>query len=150
MNCSFTKVKSLDFLITFISLSHRPQISNFPLFSLFQYISPCFAKIIIFPYFDKFSPLFYTNSPAFYMLYVFFVYPPTFTMIHLCISQCTYWTPLAVLNAFSSDQNFSKKQGGMYLKQWKNRGDIRNLWWWLKKSHHKFRRMKIKKCFRKR
>src|SRR6218665_2993997 len=44
------------FLMTFF-YSHRPQISNFPLFSLFQYISAslCFAKFIISPYFDKFS-----------------------------------------------------------------------------------------------
>src|SRR6218665_370098 len=38
--------------------------------------------------------LFYTNSPAFYILYVYFVSDPTFTMMHLCITQCTYWTPL--------------------------------------------------------
>jgi len=23
-----------------------------------------------------------------------FCFPPTFTMMHLCITQCTYWTPL--------------------------------------------------------
>src|SRR6218665_1955747 len=38
-------------------LSHRPQILNFPLFSLFQYISPCFAKIIIPPSLQNFPPL---------------------------------------------------------------------------------------------
>src|SRR6218665_1909302 len=37
--------------------SHRPQILNFPLFSLFQYISPYFAKFL-------FSPTF-PNSPDF-------------------------------------------------------------------------------------
>src|SRR6218665_2308644 len=42
---------------------------EFPLFFLFQHISPCFAKIII---------------------------SPTLTMMHLCITQCTYWTPLAL------------------------------------------------------
>ena len=30
----------------------------------------------------------------FYILYVFFVSPPSLTMMHFCITQCTYWTPL--------------------------------------------------------
>jgi len=34
----------------------------------------------------------------FYILYVYFVFPPTFTMMHLCITQCTYWTPLYKIN----------------------------------------------------
>src|SRR6218665_1165161 len=37
-------------------------------------------------------PLFSENSPAFYILSVYF--PPTLTMMHLCITHCTYWTPL--------------------------------------------------------
>jgi len=28
------------------------------------------------------------------MLYVFFVNCPSLTMMHLCITQCTYWTPI--------------------------------------------------------
>src|SRR6218665_1412747 len=39
------------------------------------------------------SPLFSKNSPAFYILYAYFV-SPTLTMMHLCITKCTYWTPL--------------------------------------------------------
>src|SRR6218665_2232022 len=35
------------FFMTFFS--HRPQISNFPLFSLFQYISPLFRENYYFP-----------------------------------------------------------------------------------------------------
>src|SRR6218665_2456304 len=31
------------FLVTFL-FSHRPQLSNFPLFPLFQYVSLCFPK----------------------------------------------------------------------------------------------------------
>src|SRR6218665_283337 len=39
--------------------SHRPQIANCPLFSLFWYISLCFAKIIISPpTFKNFPPVF--------------------------------------------------------------------------------------------
>src|SRR6218665_1681265 len=49
--------------------SHRPQISNFPLFLLFQYISSWFREIYNFPL------LFYTNSPAFYILHVYLVSP---------------------------------------------------------------------------
>jgi len=56
--------------------SHRPQIYNFPLFSLFQYISPPVSQKLLFPpYFEKFAPLFSKNSPAFYILYVYFVSP---------------------------------------------------------------------------
>src|SRR6218665_2691086 len=74
--------------------SHRPQISNFPLFSLFQYIPLCFEKIII-------SPPTLTNFPpvldkftCFLHTLPVFRFPPTLTMMHLCITQCTYWTPL--------------------------------------------------------
>ena len=42
------------FLMTFFS--HQPLISNLPLFSLFQYISPYLEKKLFFlPYFKKFS-----------------------------------------------------------------------------------------------
>jgi len=75
-----------------------------------------------FPCFSTFPPLFrenyyfppaLTNSPCFrqfHLLFTYFTYisfPPTLTMMHLCIIQCAYWTPLlsalayrcAVLNA---------------------------------------------------
>src|SRR6218665_1911025 len=71
--------------------SHRPQISNFLLFSLFQCISLCFAKIIISPYFEKFPPCFRKIHLLFtYLMCISF--PPTLTMMHLCITQCTYST----------------------------------------------------------
>src|SRR6218665_1415127 len=50
----------------------------------------------------KKSPLFFTN--VLFILHKFtcllhtfcvFRFPPALTMMHLCISQCTYWTPLA-------------------------------------------------------
>ena len=70
------------FLMTFFS--HQPQISNFPLFSVFKYsFLPISIKFYI-PHFSKFSRFrTFTSSP------------PTFTMMHLCITQCMYWTPLA-------------------------------------------------------
>jgi len=39
--------------------------------------------------------------PSFIKIHLLFTYfmcisfPPTFTMMHLCITQCTYWTPLS-------------------------------------------------------
>src|SRR6218665_504464 len=134
--------------MTFFLFSHRPEISNFPpIFPVSVYFPPLSRKLLFPPYFDKCSPLFYTNSPAFYILYMYFVspyfyhdafmhhpthvldapgygiyfdvtlfcslqhhnltrlqqtlhvfrFPPTFTMMHLCITQCTYWTSLATV-----------------------------------------------------
>src|SRR6218665_2025720 len=106
------------FLMTFfLVINHKFRIS--PLFSLFQYISllfplhssfpshfppyfrcfstfpPCFTKIILSPLLLQiFPPLFKANSPTFYILYAYFFTLPTLTMSHLCITQCTYWTPL--------------------------------------------------------
>ena len=80
--------------------SHRPQIWNFPLFSFFQSlfsfsqsISPLFWPIFHSPYFAKF-PLWFRKIPVFCTCFLWFSFPPTFTMMHLCITQCTYWTSL--------------------------------------------------------
>src|SRR6218665_834557 len=87
--CSSAKISD-----DLIFLNHRPQMSDFPLFSLFQYISPsCFAKIIGFPLFCKISLCFRKIHLLLHTLCVF-RFPPTLTMMHLCITQCTYWTPL--------------------------------------------------------
>src|SRR6218665_3317727 len=51
-------------------------------------------KLLFPPLISNTSPLFSENSPAFYILCVYF--PPTLTMMHLCITQCTYWTPLSL------------------------------------------------------
>jgi len=65
---------------------------EFPLISLFQYMPPLFRENYYFPHFLKFS--------RFRKIYVFFTYlmcfsfPPTLTMMHLFITQFTYWTPL--------------------------------------------------------
>ena len=83
------------FLMTFFSFfSHRPQISNFSLFSLFRYIlPPCFAKICISPYLKNFPSVFEKFACVLHTLCVF-PFPPSLTMMHLCITQCTHWTPL--------------------------------------------------------
>src|SRR6218665_719947 len=60
--------------------SHRPQMSNSPLFSLFQYISPLFRENYFPPYFDKF--------------------PPCFTQIHLLF---TYFTCISLPPYFYHD-----------------------------------------------
>src|SRR6218665_573947 len=76
--------------------SPRPQILNFLLFSLFRYIFPLFCEIFYFPLLLKISP-----SPvlekftSFLHTLCVFRFPPALTMMHLCITQCTYWTPLS-------------------------------------------------------
>jgi len=77
---------SPKFLMTFWFFSHPPRIS--PYFSCFRIFPPCFAKFIISPYFQKCSPLFSKNSPAFYILYVHFVFP-------LLWPWCIYASPNA-------------------------------------------------------
>ena len=73
--------------------SHRPQMSLY--FSCFWYISPLFCENYTFstllwqislPVLGKFTCFLHT--------FCVFRFPPTLTMMHLCITQCTYWTPL--------------------------------------------------------
>jgi len=74
--------------------SNRPQISNFPpyLASFSTFPPPCLAKIIIFPYCEKFPPVF-KKFTCFLRIFRVFRFPPTLTMMYLCITQCTYWKP---------------------------------------------------------
>ena len=67
--------------------------------------SPVFALSVHFPLFRKnvhFPPTF-ANFPPDFVKFVFFTYflwlsfSPTLTMMHLCITQCMYWTPLWIL-----------------------------------------------------
>ena len=89
------------FLMTFF-FSHRPQISNFPLFSLFQYTFPPVSRKLLFPPTLKNFP-----SPVLQKIRLLFTYfspmcisfPPTLTMMHLCITQCTYWHKNAPLSS---------------------------------------------------
>src|SRR6218665_1618125 len=63
-----------------------------PYFCCFNSFPPLFWKIFLFP-------LLLQISPRFPKIYVFlhtlcFSFPPTLTMMHLCITQCKYWTPV--------------------------------------------------------
>src|SRR6218665_3774045 len=70
--------------------SHQLQIH--PYFACFSTFPPISLKLL--------SPYFLKCPPCFRKMYVYFTYftcisfPPTLTMIHLCITQYTYWTPL--------------------------------------------------------
>ena len=83
-----SQFSSTKLLMTFFS--HLPQIWNFP---------PIFAVSIHSPYFaGNFSfPLYFSKFPLWFRkIYILchFRLPPTLTMMHLCITQCMYWTPL--------------------------------------------------------
>src|SRR6218665_465422 len=81
------------FLTTFfLFIDQKFRIS--PLFSLFQYIFPQYRENYSFP-------LLLQIPPGFRQIHLLFTYftctfAPTLTMMHLCITQCTYWTPLFV------------------------------------------------------
>ena len=80
------------FLITFCS--RLLQILNVPLFSLNSTFPFLYQENYCFPHtFLKFSPDFEKIYLFFYILYMIFV-SPSLTMMHLCITQCTYWTPM--------------------------------------------------------
>ena len=88
-NCRFQPQK---FLMTFFS--HWLWIWNFlPIFAKTPHFLPHFGNLLFPPTFLNF-PLILKNVCVFYMLYVFLV-PPSLTMMHLCITQCMYWTPPA-------------------------------------------------------
>src|SRR6218665_196861 len=67
----------------------------------FRISSPIFAVSVHFPLFREnyYFPPTLTNFPPLHKFTCFlhtlrvFRFPPTFTMMHLCINQCTYWTP---------------------------------------------------------
>src|SRR6218665_2058219 len=74
---------------------HRLQILNFPpYFASFSIFPPVIGENYYFP------PTFTNFPPCFRKIHQLFTYfvcifsPPTLTMMHLCITQCTYWTPL--------------------------------------------------------
>ena len=70
------------FLMTFLLvIDHKFWIS--PYFGCFRYISPLIGENYYFlSYFHKFPPLFSENSPAFYILSVYF-FTPTLTMMQI-------------------------------------------------------------------
>src|SRR6218665_997596 len=60
------------FLMTFLVIDHKFRIP--PIFSVSVYFPPVSRKFLFPPTLKNF-PLFYKNSPAFYILYVYFVSP---------------------------------------------------------------------------
>src|SRR6218665_2593379 len=83
------------FLMTFcLVIEHKFRISPcFPCFGTFPplfrenyYFPPTFKNVL--PVFEKFT--------CFLHILCVFRFPPTLTMMHLCITQCTYWTPLPI------------------------------------------------------
>src|SRR6218665_2092840 len=74
-------------ILPFLVIDHKFGIS--PLFSLFQYISPLFRENLSFTLLFQISPPDFVQFTCFYILYYVFRFP-----LHLCITQCTYWTPL--------------------------------------------------------
>src|SRR6218665_2466783 len=81
----------------FLVIDHKFRIS--PLFSPIQYISSSVSrKLLLPPYFDKFPPPVLDKLTCFFTYFTCISFPPTLTMTHLCITQCTYWTPLSCKN----------------------------------------------------
>src|SRR6218665_1170973 len=89
-----------NFLMTFFLVIDRK--FRIPPISLFQYISPLFFENYYFPPTFTNFPMFSKNLHASYV----FRFPPTLTMMHLCITQCTYWTPLGGIFGGPSPQVF--------------------------------------------
>src|SRR6218665_2582378 len=84
-NFPFSSAKISDDL--FLVINHKFRIS--PLFCLFYCISPSDSrKFIIPPYFSKSPPVFEKFNSFLHTLRVISP-PPTLTMMHLCITQCT-------------------------------------------------------------
>src|SRR6218665_727757 len=71
-------------------LSHRPQISKFPPFFpvLVVHFPPVSRKLLFPPTLKNVPPLFEKFICFLHTLCVF-RFPPTLTMMHLCITQCT-------------------------------------------------------------
>jgi len=80
-----------NFWWLFLVINHKFLIS--PYFRPFSLSLPLSKKIIS-PLLLQISPLVSLNFRVFYILSVIFVSLLTLTMMHLCITQCTYWTPL--------------------------------------------------------
>src|SRR6218665_1825708 len=82
------------FLMTFFS--HRPQISNSPYFLCFRTPSPLFRAFFYFTPTFKNVPLCFLKIHLLFTYFMCISFPLTLTMMHLCITQCTYWTPLII------------------------------------------------------
>ena len=82
-----------NFWWPFFLFSRPLQILNSPIFAVSAHFFPPIPDKLLFP-------SCFCKSPRFRKIYLFFTYfvcvsfPPTFTMMQFCITQCTYWTPL--------------------------------------------------------
>jgi len=91
----FSSAKISDDLLLVIDHKFRifPLFSKFPpIFPVSVNFTPVSPKLLFPPYFYKFPPVF-EKFTCFLHTYVF-RFPLTLTMLHLCITQCMYWTPL--------------------------------------------------------
>ena len=107
------------------AMMHFPSVSDFPLFPNFFFdfhlknfprpwfshwlkffnFPPIFAVSVHFPPFreNHYFPPTFSHSPDFakvawfFTHFLWFSFPPSFTMMHLRITQCTYWTPLKLV-----------------------------------------------------
>ena len=77
------------FLMNFSS--HWLKILNFPLFilALSVHFTPISGILLFPPYFFKF-PLWFCKIYVFFTYFTCFSFPHNLTMMHLCITQCTY------------------------------------------------------------
>src|SRR6218665_3812547 len=66
-----------------------------PYFRCFSTFPPVSRKLLFPPYFDKFPPSVLHKFTCFLYTLRVFRFPLTFTMMHLCITQCTYRKPLS-------------------------------------------------------
>src|SRR6218665_2884491 len=76
--------------------SHRPQISNFPPISPVSVHFPTVSRKLLFPTTLKNPPPVLEKFTCFLHTSCGIRFTPTLTMMHLCITQCTYWTPLSI------------------------------------------------------
>src|SRR6218665_3546872 len=78
----------------FLVIDHKFRIS--PLFFHASVHFPSVSRKLLFPpTFTNFPPVF-EKVTCFLHAFCVFRFPPTLIMMHSCITQCTYWTPLAV------------------------------------------------------
>src|SRR6218665_2490655 len=100
------------FLMTFFS--HPPEILKFPsVFLVSVHFPPVFQQLL-------FSPLTFKNFPRCFRkitcflhtcTFCVFRFPPTLTMMHLCITQCTYWTPVDMqTSSVMCQRNYSENK----------------------------------------
>src|SRR6218665_2041041 len=81
----------LTFLRLFLVIDHKFRIP--PILPVLEHFPSDSRKFLISPCFQNFPSVFKKFNSSLHTLRVI---PPTLTMMHLCITQCTYWTPLAI------------------------------------------------------